>query len=67
MKTIHEKNLEIATKYLRTYKEKQPSKLFNGAHLQSFTREELIKILDIFYITYIKERSINRDEKTNKP
>ena len=58
MKTLHEKNLEIATKYLRTYKEKQATKLFNGAHLQSFTREELIKILDIFYTKYIIKKGV---------
>ena len=67
MKTLHEKNLKLAREYLRVYKEKQATKLFKGTHLRYFTKEELIKILDIFYITYIKERSINRDEKTNKP
>ena len=53
MKTLHEENLEKAVRYLRVYKEKQHSKLFQGTRLQSFTREELIKILDILYTDFI--------------
>ena len=46
MKTLHEENLEKAKEYLRGYIEKRPTKLFKGAHLRYFTKEELIKILD---------------------
>lgn len=53
MKTIHDKNLKLAQEYLRVYKEKQATKLFKGTHLRYFTKEELIKILDIFYTKYI--------------
>jgi hypothetical protein len=49
MKTLHEENLEQAREYLKAYKESLASKLFRGVHLRYFTKEELIKILDIYY------------------
>ena len=50
MRTLHEDNLEEAQEYLRMYKETRGSKLFRGAYLRYFTKEELIKILDIMYV-----------------
>lgn len=49
IKTIHEENLEKVREYLSIYKEQHASKLFQGVHLRYFTKEELIKILDMSF------------------
>ena len=60
MKTLHEVNLEKAREQLKKYDERHASKLFRGVHLRYFTKEELIKILDLVFISMMeKEGSEN--------
>ena len=47
LKSLHEVNLEVAQAMLSSYEEQHASKLFKGVHLRYFTKEELIKVLDI--------------------
>ena len=49
MRTIHDENLDMARYWLRSYEEQHPSKLFKGVHLRYFTKEELIKIIDLAF------------------
>ncbi len=58
MKTLFDINLVKAQEYLRVYEEKEGSKLFKGAPIRYFTKEELIKILDIMY-----DNAFNRKEE----
>ena len=60
MKTIHDKNLARAQEQLKKYDERHASKLFRGVHLRYFTKEELIKILDVVFTSMMeKEGSEN--------